>query len=154
HNAEYPEDTPAARLRALLSLVPNSNGTVKTARTPHPLPQELSTATTIDLVDSDSDIPQYGSTQPSIARESLKDLFSHALREPGDTPRKDVKGKGKRRNSIDVSEVEASPRVEKLWRDRIDDKGKRRSLSDDELDPAINVSWFYVSTYAGKAVKR
>ncbi|ESK84311.1 hypothetical protein Moror_10226 [Moniliophthora roreri MCA 2997] len=139
-NADYPEDTPAARLRALLSLVPNTNDTVKAARTARLPPQELSTATTIDFIGSDSDIPQYGSTQPSIARESLRDLFSHALREPGDTPRKDVKGKAKRRNSIDASEVEASPRVEKVWKDRSDNKGKRRSLSDDELDPAIKFS--------------
>ncbi|KAK7035223.1 hypothetical protein VNI00_011990 [Paramarasmius palmivorus] len=136
-DAEYPEDTPAARLRALLSLVPNSNDTVKATRTARLPPQELSTATTIDLIESDSDVPQYGSTQPSFARESLKDLFSRALREPGDTPRKDLKGKAKRRNSFDASEVEASPRVEKAWRDRGENKGKRKSLSDDEVDPAI-----------------
>jgi hypothetical protein len=112
-------DTPAARLRALLSRVPN-NSTPKLStqdRPPAP-PSEL---------DSDFDPPRPSPTTPSIARESLKDLFSRALREPGDTPQR----ARRRRNSIDTSEVEASPRVE---RERAKNKGKRRSLSDEEVE--------------------
>jgi hypothetical protein len=69
-------------------------------------------------------MPQSGPATPSVARESLKDIFSRALR---DTPQK---GRH-RRNSIDISEVEASPRVEK---ERAKNKGKRKSLSDEEPD--------------------
>lgn len=112
-----PADTPAARLRALLSRVPNSS-----SRAP-PAPAPVSSSE----LDSDFDAPHSGPATPSIARESLKDLFSRALRDPGDTPQK---GRP-RRNSIDTSEVEASPRVEK---ERANHKGKRRSLSDDELE--------------------
>lgn len=115
-----PTETPAARLRALLSRVPNSPSTPKMSN--HAPPGSSS-----DL-DSDFDPPRSSPINtPSIARESLKDLFSRALREPGDTPQK----KRMRRNSIDVSEVEASPRVE---RERAKHKGKRRSLSDEEAD--------------------
>jgi hypothetical protein len=114
-----PTDTPAARLRALLSRVPNSpsnSGGFTHARVASSEP------------DSDFDPPRASSTNtPSIARESLKDLFSRALRDPGDTPQKNRR----RRNSIDVSEVESSPRVE---RERAKNKGKRRSLSDEEAD--------------------
>jgi hypothetical protein len=114
-----PTDTPAARLRALLSRVPNSPsnpGGFTHARVASSEP------------DSDFDPPRASSTNtPSIARESLKDLFSRALRDPGDTPQKNRR----RRNSIDVSEVESSPRVE---RERAKNKGKRRSLSDEEAD--------------------
>ncbi|KAF9264191.1 hypothetical protein L218DRAFT_998924 [Marasmius fiardii PR-910] len=129
------EETPAERLKALLSLVPNDS-TVKARRQP-PLPQEPSSASTMDLVDSDSDIAQVGSAHPSIAHESLKAIFSRALRDP-DTPQKGTSRRAKRRNSIDTSEVEASPRVEKLQRDRNSLKGKRRSMSDDELDPSFS----------------
>lgn len=111
-----PTDTPAARLRALLSRVPNSpsnSGGFPHARVASSEP------------DSDFDPPRASPINtPSIARESLKDLFSRALR---DTPQKNRR----RRNSIDVSEVESSPRVE---RERAKNKGKRRSLSDEEAD--------------------
>lgn len=119
-----PTETPASRLRALLSRVPNSVNS---------LPQEPS-----DL-DSDFDPPRSSPTNtPSIARESLKDLFSRALRDPGDTPKINRR---RRRNSIDTSEVEASPRVK---REREKNKGKRRSLSDEETDK--HSSAFYFST--------
>lgn len=112
-----PTDTPAARLRALLSRVPNSPPTSRAA--PAPLSEP----------DSDFDPPRSSPLNtPSIARESLKDLFSRALRDPGNTPEK---SRGKRRNSIDVSEVESSPRVQ---RERAKHKGQRRSLSDEEAD--------------------
>jgi hypothetical protein len=111
-------DTPAARLRALLSRVPNQSSLSSNVPEKNPAPPSE--------LDSDFDTPHFSPTTPSIARESLKDLFSHALRDPGDTPQK----RRRRRNSIDVSEVEASPRVE---RERAKYK-KRQSLSDDEVD--------------------
>jgi hypothetical protein len=78
--------------------------------------------------DSDFDPPRSSlANTPSIARESLKDLFSRALRDPGDTPEKNRR----RRNSIDISEVDFSPRVD---RERAKNKGQRRSLSDEEAD--------------------
>jgi serine/arginine repetitive matrix protein 2 len=109
-NASPPAEA-AARLRALLN------------RTKPPVARPVSPSE----VESDFDPPRFSPTNtPSVFKESLKDLFSHALRDPGDTP---VKGKP-RRNSIDTSEVEASPRV----RERAKNKGKRKSLSDEEAD--------------------
>lgn len=117
-----PNETPAARLRALLALSPASSKS-----TPKPLPPSRSS-------DIDSDLEplnaSYGST-PSAARESLKDIFSRAKRDPGNTPQKDEFKP--RRNSIDTSEVDATPRIE---RQRKENKGKRKSLSDEETDPA------------------
>jgi hypothetical protein len=119
-------DTPAARLRALLSRVPTSS---KSPAMPHPRssPSEI---------ESDFDPPtEIPSNTPSIARESLKDLFSRALREPGNTPQKDKTRW--RRNSIDLSEVDATPRLQ-LENGR--NKGKRRSLSDEEVDSPSSMS--------------
>ncbi|KAI0298524.1 hypothetical protein BC826DRAFT_1103024 [Russula brevipes] len=90
------EDTPAARLRALLAQVPNTSSASRTQLLHEPSPSLPS--------DRESDFeppPRWGDTSASSARESLRSLFTHALRDPGDTPRKDV-----RRNSIDLSEVE------------------------------------------------
>ena len=61
----------------------------------------------------------------SSARENLKSLFTHALREPRDTPHKDA-----RRNSIDSSEVEDSPQIDRIIQERSRDKGKRMSFSE------------------------
>ena len=119
-NAIPPSDTPAARLRALLSRVPNSPPNSGVSPYAHVSSSEP---------DSDFDPPRSSpSNTPSIARESLKDLFSRALRDPGDTPQKNGR---RRRNSIDISEVDSSPRDE---RERTKNKGKRRSLSDEEAD--------------------
>ena len=110
-----PQDTPADRLRALLFRVPNHSASAS-----HAPPASISPSE----VESDFDMPQSALATPSLARESLKDIFSRALR---DTPQKGRR----RRNSIDASEVEASPRVET---ERAKNKGKRKSLSDEELD--------------------
>ncbi|ETW80943.1 hypothetical protein HETIRDRAFT_247509, partial [Heterobasidion irregulare TC 32-1] len=120
------EDTPAARLRALLARVPNSSSYSSQTQllhepAPHP-PSEL---------DSDFDTPRWNTTAASVARESLKDLFSNALRDSGDSPQT---GNGRRRNSIGASELDDSPRVEKVAEERAKNKGKRRTLSDEELD--------------------
>lgn len=113
-----PADTPGARLRAVLSRVPNPSA--GKPATPPPVPSSE--------MESDFDMPQFSAGTPSIlARESLKDLFSKALRDPGNTPQK----RRARRSSIDFSEVEASPRAE---RERESYRGKRKSLSDEEMD--------------------
>ncbi|RDB24915.1 hypothetical protein Hypma_008048 [Hypsizygus marmoreus] len=119
-------ETPAARLRALLSRTPVSS---KPAPVPHPPPLSSD-------YESDFDPPNgINSTAPSFARESLKDIFSRALREPGNTPQKERSRP--RRNSIDTSEVEASPRVQL---ERSKNKGKRRSLSDEEIENSYKSS--------------
>ncbi|KAH9079174.1 hypothetical protein EDB83DRAFT_2341102 [Lactarius deliciosus] len=81
--------------------------------------------------DSDFDPPPKwaNSSTTSSARENLKSLFTHTLRDPGDTPRKDA-----RRNSIDSSEVEDSPRIDRVIQERSRYKSKRTSFSDKELE--------------------
>ncbi|KAH9858548.1 hypothetical protein C2E23DRAFT_864453 [Lenzites betulinus] len=118
-----PMDTPAARLRALLSRVPNTPDSAP----PHASSSRQPVLPPNSEPDSDFEPPYSTVTTSSIARESLKEIFSRALRDPGNTPRK---GK-QRRNSIDASEVEASPRVEE---ERAKYKWKRRSLSDEEAE--------------------
>jgi hypothetical protein len=117
-------ETPAARLRALLSRVPTSS----TPPMPHPVsPSE---------VESDFDPPNETlPNTPSMARESLKDIFSRALREPGNTPQKEKAHR--RRNSIDLSEVDSTPRLQP---ENSRNKGKRRSLSEDEVDSPSSTS--------------
>ncbi|KAF9241654.1 hypothetical protein BU15DRAFT_44748 [Melanogaster broomeanus] len=112
-----PADTPAARLRALLAREPRLPRNAIPTTPSAPLSED----------DSNDDPPQFGSSTSSLARSSLKDIFSRALREPGDTPQK---GRP-RRNSIDTSQVEITPRLD---RERAQHKGKRRSLSDEEAE--------------------
>ncbi|KAF5388783.1 hypothetical protein D9757_005670 [Collybiopsis confluens] len=126
----FSEATPAARLKAVLERTSAKTKSSHATVVPSAAFSEY---------DSDFDIPTIGSSQPSLARETLNSLFTHALRDPGDTPQKSAKGKMRRRNSIDTSEFESSPRVTTAQKDRISDKGKRRSMSDDELSSS-NVS--------------
>ncbi|OCH90253.1 hypothetical protein OBBRIDRAFT_812807 [Obba rivulosa] len=124
----------AARLRALMQSTNNaSSSRTSTAPAPDPAPTPPS--------DYESDFePPYSNannTTHSVARESLKDLFAHALRDPGDTPRKI----GPRRNSIDLSEVEDSPRIEQMEKERAKNKGKRKSLSDEEADSSSSTCY-------------
>ena len=112
-------ETPAARLRAVLSRIPASS---KPTAVPHPIPSSDN--------DSDFDPPDgLGSANPSSAQKSLRDIFSHALRDPGHTRRRDKVQQ--RRNSIDISEVDASPRAQ---REREKHKRNRKSLSDEEIE--------------------
>ncbi|KAI9569718.1 hypothetical protein HD554DRAFT_2090293 [Boletus coccyginus] len=107
-------ETPAARLRALLAREQRSPGQTTT---PHPPPSS----------EADSEPARFGSSTSSVTRESLKDIFSRALREPGDTPQK-----GRlRRNSFDGSSMEITPVV---GGDRRQRKAARRSLSDEEAE--------------------
>jgi len=125
-----PADTPAARLRALLARFPN------TSTTPHASSSRLPEPATPSEPDSDLDPPYSTLATPSIARESLKELFSHALRDPGNTPQK---GRA-RRNSIGTGEVGPSPRIERVEKERAKNKGKRRSMSDEEADHLSSAS--------------
>ena len=112
-------DNPAAVLRALLSRLP--------AHPPSPTQSHALSVQDGTERESDFDTVSEANVTPSIPQESLKHIFSKALRDPGSTPQK-VRH---RRNSIDPSEVEGSPRVEK---ERAKNKGKRRSMSDDEVE--------------------
>ncbi|KAI0266730.1 hypothetical protein BC834DRAFT_1032479 [Gloeopeniophorella convolvens] len=118
------EDTPAARLRALLAQVPNTSSASRTQLLREPTPSLPS--------DRESDFdppPKWAASSTSSVRESVSRIFAHALRSPGDTPRK-----GARRNSIDMSEVEDSPRVDRVVQERSRHKAKRMSISDEELE--------------------
>lgn len=126
-NPSSPAETP--RLRDILARYDSLHNDPRQAsqlineRTPS-LPSEL-----------ESDEPQHR----SFASEALSRLFSHALREPGDTPTK----KNTRRNSIDSSEVEVvedSPRIERIAQERARNKGKRKSMSDEEAEKASSTS--------------
>jgi serine/arginine repetitive matrix protein 2 len=123
------ENTPAARLRALIAQVPNTTSVSRTQPLHEP-PSSLPS-------DRESDFdppPRWANASTNSARDSLRSLFVHALRDPGDTPRKSA-----RRNSIDSSEVEDSPRIDRVMQERSRNKGKRMSLSDEESS-----SWFAI----------
>ncbi|EPT02584.1 hypothetical protein FOMPIDRAFT_1117940 [Fomitopsis schrenkii] len=122
-----PLDTPAARLRMVLARVPNNRSPPRasTSRLPEPA--------TPSEPDSDLDPPYSVTATPSIAKESLREIFSHALRGSETTPQKS--NRRARRNSIGpVSEVDPSPRVERVQQERVRHKGKRRSMSDEEAE--------------------
>ena len=128
-----PLDTPAARLRTLLSKSPN-DWSISRQRDP-----------SLSEPDSDFD-PPHGNSTSASHHESLRQLFTRALRE--DTPQK---SRVARRNSIDLSEVDsASPRVFRVN----DERGKskqRKSMSDEELEkasstPQSSVVFFYQMT--------
>jgi len=113
-----PSDTPAARLRALLA---------RSAESPdgkYPPPRPFAPPSGYD---TDTPSSRFTPATPSVIRDSLRDLFSHARREPGDTPQRSRQ----RRNSFDSSEMDITPIV---GREREQHKGKRKSLSDDEVD--------------------
>jgi len=117
-----PLDTPAARLRALLSKSPN-DWSISRQRDP-----------SFSEPDSDLD-PPHGNSTSASHHESLRQLFTHALRD--DTPQKP---RVARRNSIDLSEVDsASPRVSRVNDERARSK-QRKSLSDEELEKASSMS--------------
>ena len=118
-----PLDTPAARLRALLSKPTND---LSTSRQRDP---------SLSEPDSDFDPPHGDSTSTSHHHESLRQLFTRALRD--DTPQKP---RVARRKSFDFSEVDsASPRVSRI-NDHSARSRQRKSVSDEELDKASSVS--------------
>jgi hypothetical protein len=115
----FPTDTPAARLRALLAKVPNETPLSKPIAPPSPS-------------EPDSDYYPAHLNTTNTPHESLRELFTRALREPGDTPEKPRR----RRNSIDLSEVDDSPRLSRAQKERAKSRGKRKSFSDEELEKA------------------
>jgi len=118
------KDSPAAALRALLFRLPNSDGSptrVNDKDTEYQYPSER---------ESDYDI-ETASATTSVAQSSLKNIFNKALREPGDTPQKD-RSHRRRSSSIGATDMDDTPHVLEAR----DIKGKRRSLSDDEVESA------------------
>lgn len=91
--------------------------------------------------DSDYESVDRTSEAPSFHQQSVRKLFSRALRDPGDTPQKPRH----RRNSIDASEVEESPRKERVSRERAEYKGKRKSISDEEAERLTSAPLFLFS---------
>lgn len=115
-NRSERDGTLASRLRTLLTHPPRS---VTPKAATHAL------ALSVDSeAQSYRDSPLTNSMTPSAARESLKDLFSRALRDPGDTP---VKNRRRRSGSFDLSDIGQSPVSTKA-------RVKRLSLSDDEAE--------------------
>ena len=134
-DANLNSENPALRLRAILAHGKPNTGNVSKSQVP-PTPSD---------VESDFDIPS--DTGTSLARETLSAIFSRAKRPPGNTPRK---SSGLwRRNSIDASEVEESPRMLSMLRERARIKGKRQSMSDEEaekLSSACFIDVVFVTT--------
>lgn len=117
------KETPAARLRAVLGKLHDNS----------PKDQPISQPETPSEFDSDFDPPaKLTASATSFAQKSLMDVFSYARREPGDTPQK---GKSvRRRNSVGESHAFASPRAQRIQQERQENKGNRKSLSDEELE--------------------
>ncbi|KAI5118835.1 hypothetical protein M0805_006155 [Coniferiporia weirii] len=137
------EETPAARLRALLARVPGSATPTPKASARPRSPSLSMLESDLDVGDFDEDVDDVGgaNTNPatpypnhkyspsppgSAAHASLRDLFSRALREPGNTP---VRSRG-RRGSIGSASTDDSP--VKTSAIRIGIRAKRMNLSDDE----------------------
>lgn len=116
-------EKPAAVLRALLSRLPDHRNLTPSQSPSQQYPSER---------ESDYDISEPANATPSMAQESLKDIFSKARRDPGSTPQK-IQA---RRNSVGASEVDASfsDASCSVEEERMDSKGKRRSVSDDETE--------------------
>ncbi len=132
-SGETPEHT--SRLRTAMSMMPSQTAKPVPQRAPSP---EYS------VVDSDFEAPNmttYANDASSIAKRSLAELFSRAKEE---SPQRDRTHR--RRNSIDASEVESSPRIEILKRERAKAKGKRKSLSDEETEKFVS-TWPYAFLY-------
>ncbi len=121
-SATLPEATSSVRLRAVLARLPPPPPSDATPTPPSPSERE-----------SDFDQPHFGSSTASIAQESIRSIFSRARRDPGDTPQKDNRP---RRNSFDVTEVEAKPRAQKVKQERAGNIGRRQSISDEEIESA------------------
>jgi hypothetical protein len=121
-------DTPANRLRALLARSPGSATPTQrfvgrnTAEGNGPSTSQLDYAT---ATPKHPFSPPLEEPPASVARESLRDLFAHALRDPGDTPVKE--GRTRRRNSFGSSGISGSPV-------RTRTRTKRMSFSDEEID--------------------
>ncbi|KAF9528555.1 hypothetical protein CPB83DRAFT_766647 [Crepidotus variabilis] len=162
--SEKDKENPAAVLRALLSRLPPNRDNDEDMETPtrlNPMPNAIANDNERYPFEKDSDYEvETASATHSVAQSSLKDIFSKALREPGDTPRKDrsalANGSAsrnrtagrRRRSSIGASEVEETPRIA----ESMTLKGKRKSMSEDELEHLIR-EWCLLS-YTPRGLKR
>ncbi|KAI0316515.1 hypothetical protein OF83DRAFT_240677 [Amylostereum chailletii] len=117
---------PSVRLRALL------RGTNDGSTSQTQLLDELTPSLPSERESDFDPPPKWNTTSASVALDTVKDIFSKALR---DTPQKHG-----RRRSIDASGTEDSPRVERVVQERSRNKGKRRSLSDDDMDKSSKTS--------------
>lgn len=118
--------TGSARLRAILA---KENEHEQTSRRPSSPPPPRRRYDSMSDMESDFESP-HATVAQSQHLESLKEIFTkfHA-----DTTPRNRRSSG-RRNSIDLSEVEDSPRVERVREERAMHKGKRRSASDEEAE--------------------
>ncbi|KAG0705020.1 hypothetical protein DFH29DRAFT_313027 [Suillus ampliporus] len=113
-------DTPTARLRVLLTHSSDSSSGKSPLTRPFNAPHSSA---------GSSSVLSRFTPPPSVLRSSLQDFFSHARYEPGDTPQKSRS----RRNGLDISEIAT---VVGCARER--QKGKKKSLSDDEIDKTMS----------------
>lgn len=113
----------AARLRAILAKENEHQQASHRASPPRARRDSMSE------MDSDFESP-HATVAQSQHMESLKEVFAKARADL--TPRN--QRPSLRRNSIDSSEVEDSPRVERVREERAMHKGKRRSASDEEAE--------------------
>lgn len=119
----FPEtETPAARLRSLMARVSNS----ATPRPAQPSAPSLHDSD-IDELNETNEPPARSQTPSLSTHASIRDLFTRALRDPGDTP---VKGR-RRRSSIGSNAADESPLKERP-------KPARKSFSDDEVDRSFS----------------
>jgi len=125
-----PTPSLAGRLRELIQLVPNGYPTPTVYRPPSPALHEF------DFDEADST-----SGGHSHARESLRDIFSKALREPGDTPQK---GRPRRDSDSTASESDVLPASS---RDQSDLKGKRKSANNGQSVHSLRKSHVFLLSY-------
>ena len=130
-------ETPANRLRALLSRSPGSATPTQRYRSTSATSSKAPTGSGSPGFNFDSSkpldlttpkhpfSPPFDEPPMSVARENLRSLFVHALRDPGDTPVKN--GQRRRSNSIGSSAVDGTPVKARAH-------AKRLNLSDEEAD--------------------
>ncbi|KAL5507494.1 hypothetical protein ACEPAH_6950 [Sanghuangporus vaninii] len=140
------EATAAERLRAVLSRANSLTPTVKAQSVPAERTPSNGTALVgSDMESDDFETPRPGgnrvpatpytqhsissSVTHSVARESVRSIFAHALRSPGNTPERPRRP---RRGSVDSSIVEESPVKWSMLKPG--ERVKRLSMSDDEKE--------------------
>lgn len=115
----------AARLRAVLREEAQAQQQHRATRRQSP---PRSRHDSVLDMDSDYDSP-HATISHSVHMDRFKDLFNKVRQDM--TPEKRPV---RRRNSIDSSEVEDSPRVAQVLQERARHKGKRKSASDEEAE--------------------
>ncbi|KAL5528647.1 hypothetical protein ACEPAF_7783 [Sanghuangporus sanghuang] len=140
------EATAAERLRAVLSRANSLTPTVKAQSVPaERTPSDSTALVGSDMESDDFETPRPGgnrvpatpytqhnissSVTHSVARESVRSIFAHALRSPGNTPERPRRP---RSGSVDSSIVEESPVKWSILKPG--ERVKRLSMSDDEKE--------------------